>query len=70
MIIRKWKFYAENDYEAYGFYLDEDNIFTGTDREADLEAKKRADLWEEENGGWISKVIYESQGKVTTKQEV
>jgi len=64
MKLRQWKFYAEASDEEEGFYLDEENIFTGTSREADLEAGRRADLWEERTGGLILKVTYESQGIV------
>ena len=63
-MIRRWKFYAESLDDEGGFYLVEDNLFTGTDREADQEAERRAETWEEENGGWIPKVVYESQGIV------
>ncbi|MBC8420877.1 MAG: hypothetical protein H8E10_20040 [Desulfobacterales bacterium] len=63
-IIRRWKFYAESLDSESGFYLDEENLFIGTDREADQESERRAEAWEEENGGWISRVVYESQGMV------
>ena len=65
MMIRRWTFYAQTLDEEGSFYLNEDDIFMGTDQEADLEARRRADSWEEENGGWISRIIYESQGIIT-----
>lgn len=65
MKLRQWKFYAEAIDAEDGFYLDEDDIFTGTSREADREAGRRADLWEEETGGLILKVTYESKGTIS-----
>lgn len=64
-IIRRWKFWAEFfDDEDDGIYLNEDDIFIGTSREAAQEADKRSNEYEEKTGRLISKVIYESQGKV------
>jgi len=41
-MIRRWKFYTETLDGECGFYLDEDNLFIRTDREADQEAERRA----------------------------
>jgi len=38
-MIRRWKFYAESLDDEGGFYLGEDILFIGTDRESDHEAE-------------------------------
>jgi len=60
---RYWKFYAEHD-DGKGFYLEEENIFVGTDKEAEDEGTRRSDAYTEETGRFISSLTMESQGKV------
>ena len=73
MTIRRWKFAIETD-EGNGYLLDSGAIVTdpdytvdwiGTDIEAGFEADRRANLYEERIGGIITRITYESQGKVT-----
>jgi hypothetical protein len=62
MIKRYWKFYAE--IEDDGCYLEEEDIFIGTDSEAAAEANRRSDAYERETGRIISNVVMESRGIV------
>jgi len=62
MIKRYWKFYAE--IEDDGCYLEEEDIFIGTDSEAAAEANRRSDAYERETGRIISNVVMESHGKI------
>ena len=48
MIKRYWKFYAE--IEDDGCYLEEEDIFIGTDSEAADEATLRSDAYEKRDG--------------------
>ncbi len=73
MTTRRWKFAIETD-EGSGYLLSSGDVvhdkddaadWSGTDLEADLEADRRADLYEEKIGGIITRITYESQGKVT-----
>jgi hypothetical protein len=48
MIKRYWKFYAE--IEDDGCYLEEEDIFIGTDSEAAAEANRRSDAYEKRDG--------------------
>lgn len=64
MIKHYWKFYAEFDDDG-GSYLDEENVFIGTDLEAAYEADRRSNQYEDETGIIITKIIMESQGIVT-----
>lgn len=57
-----WKFWAE-DFDGTGFYLDEDKLFLGTNAGALKEAKRRSNAFEI-NHHFLSKVIYESQGRI------
>ena len=66
MTIRQWKFYAEDE-KGDNFYLDEDVLFVGTIGEADNEARRRSNEWEEKTGGLILRVEYESQGIVAKR---
>jgi hypothetical protein len=65
MTKRYWKFYAERD-DDDGFYMGEEDIFIGTDDESVEEANRRAEVYEEEKGVLISKVVLESHGIVLT----
>lgn len=64
MIKHYWKFYAEFDDDG-GCYLDEENVFIGTDLEAAYEADRRSNAYEDETGIIITKITMESQGIVT-----
>jgi len=64
MIKHYWKFYAEFDDDG-GSYLEEENVFIGTDLEAAYEADRRSNQYEDETGIIITKIIMESQGIVT-----
>lgn len=61
-ITRRWKFYVELE-NGNVFYINEAE-FTGTNNEADREAQKRADEWENKNDGLIVKITCESMGKI------
>jgi hypothetical protein len=63
MIKRYWKFYAEHD--DGGCYLGAEGLFIGNDQEAIDEADRRANIYENETGGIIIKVVIESRGIVT-----
>lgn len=71
-IARRWKFFVEDE-NGDGYHVgpcgerNEDCEFVGTDREADAEADRRADLWEMLPGhGFALRVLIESQGRVRT----
>jgi hypothetical protein len=72
MIKRYWKFYAEieddgcslGEEDIFSCYLEEEDIFIGTDSEASEEANRRSDAYERETGRIISNVVMESHGKV------
>lgn len=68
MTIRQWKLYAE-DGDDNSFYLEEDLLFVGSVEEADNEAKRRSNEWEEKTGGIILRVEYESQGIVAKRMQ-
>ena len=75
MARRKWKFCAEAD--GVSGYLDPIGMivkdksgvedFIGLDNEADKEADRRADAYEERTGLFCNRITYESQGKVEKK---
>ena len=60
---RLWHFNAEDE-NGDTFYLGQETVFIGTNSEADREAKKRSDDWENATGGLIVRITCESQGKV------
>jgi hypothetical protein len=53
-------------------FVDEDDIehedtgshFIGNDKEAEIEGKRRADIWETDNHHWCLKIIRESHGVI------
>ena len=70
--LRKWKFYVDLE-RGSGFLLADGTLvpnpndaadWIGTDNEADREANRRTDLFEDRTGETVDKVVYESQGKV------
>jgi len=72
MTYRRWKFAIETD-EGSGYLLDSGDMVTdpsyaqdwiGTEIQAGFEADRRANLYEERIGGSITRITYESQGKV------
>ena len=71
-MLRKWKFSVTLD-EGFGYLTDNGSFvrnptdaedWIGTDNEADREADRRSNLFEDLNEESINKVTYESQGKV------
>jgi len=73
MMKRRWKFAVETD-EGHGYLtglgeLVHDSAaaedWIGTSREADAEALRRADAYDDLFGGNVDRIIYESQGRVT-----
>jgi len=63
MIRRRWKFYAIH--ERGECYLEEDNEFVGNCREAEDEAGRRAEAFEDRNGVFVNKITIESRGILT-----
>lgn len=71
--LRRWYFEAE-DLDGATFCLDQNGAeidsvearespFISPRREADTEASRRSNLWEQQNSGLIAKVTYCSMGK-------
>jgi hypothetical protein len=72
MILRRWKFQAETE-SGSGYLLASGDMvrdkgdtadWIGTDLQAGFEADRRADEYEDKIGGTITRITYESQGKV------
>lgn len=70
---RRWWFYVETWDDELAPHLDEngdpvgvDDIkdFIGTTAQANAEAERRSELFEEKSGALIDKVVLESRGKV------
>lgn len=65
---RAWKFEIEDWDEETEYWredgADDDFIFIGTGAEAQEEADRIADAWENRNDAFCSKVTMESQGKI------
>jgi len=71
--LKRWRFRIE-DWDDNTFHLgstgnevDEDNQeewFIGTQREADIEADRRANLWEDRTDALVSHIVSESRGKI------
>ena len=77
MTIRKWKFFVETDDDSG--YLDPNGVFIkekndvadwlDTDHEAAEEATRRAVRFETTHNECITRIFYESQGKVKEANE-
>jgi len=72
MTLRRWKFRIETD-DGAGYLLSSGDMvrdpgyaedWIGTDLQAGYEADRRADEYEEKIGGIVTRITYESQGKV------
>ena len=78
MIKRKWLITIETD-TGFGYLLasgevvrwpSEAPVWIGSDEEANAEAERRSNAYEERTGGIISRVVYESQGKVKPETKI
>jgi hypothetical protein len=72
MTLRRWKFHIETE-SGEGYLLASGDMvpnknfaedWIGTDLQAGFEADRRADEYEEKIGGIVTRITYESQGKV------
>ena len=72
VVIRRWIFYG-TDFQDLRFYLNEHGqevgediavLWVGSDAEAEMEADRRADLWEKINDAFLSRITLESRGKI------
>ncbi len=72
MTLRRWKFHIDTD-DGCGYLLTSGELihdtstpedWIGTSAEADKEACRRADLYEELTGTTCNRIVFESQGKV------
>lgn len=69
-MLRRWRFLVEDEcgdsrYVGPDGEKNEDAEWIGTDADADREADRRADAWENRpENGWAVRVVCESQGKV------
>lgn len=68
MQIKRWLFNAEDE-NGNTHHLTEYE-FTGTRDEAEMEAKRLADEWEQRTGGWVSRIELERRGdaRATTEE--
>ena len=72
MTIRKWKFAVVTD-DGSGYLLPSGELvrdpnqaedWIGSNHEAEAEAERRANAAEDRPGPFITRIVYESQGKV------
>lgn len=77
MTKRRWKFAVETEDDGTGYLLQSGEVvrdpsaaedWIGTDAAADVEAMDRADRYEGKIAGVITKITYESQGKVFERE--
>ena len=75
MTKRKWLITIET-VAGFGYLLasgelvrwpSESPVWIGTDDEANAEAERRSNAYEERTGGVITRVVYESQGKLVAR---